>query len=189
MVTHYFYEIEEAKKNWGWFLALGVVLALLGAFMIHSAFFATIVSMMAFGAVLIGAGAVQIIQAFMAKKWSGFFLSLLLGVLYCVTGFMSVTKPGMSAAALTLLIATLCLIGGIFRMIASLMIRFEKWGWMFINGAITFILGLMIYSEWPLSGFFVIGLFIGVDLILMGIFWIALAISARRTKKRLFWQK
>ncbi len=49
----------------------------------------------------------------------------------------------------------------------------------FFNGLITFILGVMIYFGWPLSGLWVIGLFIGVYLILAGWSWLILSLSAR----------
>lgn len=177
--SHYFRDIEGAKKNWGWFLGLGVLLVLLGVGIASLASYATIFSVFTLGVFLVAAGVVQFIQAFMAKKWSGFFLSLLLGALYLVTGFLCVTKPAAAAVSITLWIAAFCFIAGIFRMITALLFRFDQWGWVFINGLVTFLLGAMIYSNWPVSGLWVIGLFIGVDLILAGWTWIVLSLTAK----------
>jgi uncharacterized membrane protein HdeD (DUF308 family) len=172
-------KIHEVKENWGWFFALGLLLIILGTAIIGSSYYATVFSVMIFGLFLMGAGAVQIIQAFLARKWSGLFLSLFLGVLYIVTGFICVASPTTAAISITLWIAAFCFIVGLFRMLAALVLRFDQWGWVFFNGLVTFILGLMIYENWPLSGLWVIGLFIGIDLILSGWSWVILSLSAR----------
>lgn len=174
-----FNKIETVRENWGWFLALGILLILLGCSIIGSSFFATIFSVIIFGIFLLCAGVVQIFQAFLARKWSGLFLSLFLGILYIVTGFICLGKPETAAISITLWIAAFCFVVGIFKMISSLLIRFDQWGWVFFNGLVTFLLGAMIYANWPLSGLWVIGLFIGVDLILAGWSWVLLSLTAR----------
>lgn len=171
--------VEDIRKNWGWFLALGIFLIFLGAAIIGSSYYATIFSMLVFGIFLLCAGVVQIFQAFLARKWGGLFLSLFLGILYIVTGFLCLGKPVEAAVSITLWIAAFCFIAGLFKMLAALLIRFDQWGWVFFNGAITFILGIMIYSSWPISGLWVIGLFIGIDLILAGWSWVFLSLTAR----------
>ncbi|MBS0656247.1 MAG: DUF308 domain-containing protein [Verrucomicrobia bacterium] len=178
----YFRDIESVRKNWGWFLALGLLLVALGAGVVSSAYYATVFSVVLFGALLICTGVVQFIQAFLARKWSGIFLALFLSVLYLVTGVMCVSNPTMSAIGLTLGIAAFCFVAGIFRMLASLMLRFDHWGWVFFNGLVTFILGILIYSDWPVSGLWLIGLFIGIDIILSGWSWIFLSLAARLKK-------
>jgi uncharacterized membrane protein HdeD (DUF308 family) len=177
--TNYLRNIDEARKNWGWFLAFGLLLIILGLGVISSSYYATIFSVVLFGVFLIAAGVVQLIQACLSLKWSGFFLTLFLGILYLITGFICVTKPALAAINLTLWIAAFCFIVGLFRMIISLLLRNDQWGWVFFNGLVTFILGALIYSNWPLSGLWVIGLFIGIDMILTGWSWIWTAAFAR----------
>lgn len=172
-------DIEDIRKNWGWFLALGLLLVVLGCAVIGSTFYATLFSVILLGAFLIAGGVIQFIQGFLARKWSGLFLSILLGILYIVTGFFCVTQPGVAAISITLWIAAFCFIAGLFRMIYSLIMRFDQWGWVFFNGLVTFLLGAMIYADWPLSGLWVIGLFVGIDMILTGWSWILLSLTAR----------
>lgn len=179
-LTPYLAEVDSVRKNWTWFLALGLLLVVLGTAVIGSAYYATVFSVILFGFLLLGAGIVQIMQAFLARNWSGLFLALILGVLYIVTGFLCIAKPSSSAITLTFYIAAFCFVAGLFRMIASLILRFDHWGWVFFNGLITFILGLMIFSDWPLSGLWVIGLFVGIDMILSGWSWILLSLAARK---------
>lgn len=181
--TPYFSGIEEIRRNWGWFLGLGILLIILGIAAISSAFYVTLFSVFLLGLFLIAGGAVHIVHAFMARQWSGLFLTLLLGILYIATGIICVTKPAVAAMSLTLWIAVFLFIAGLFRMFTSAMTRFEHWGWVFFNGLITFILGIMIFSDWPVSGLWVIGLFIGIDLLLSGWSCVLLALAARQTIK------
>lgn len=172
--------IDEVRRNWGWFLAFGILLVILGIVAISSSTTATLFSVFLLGVLLIAGGIGQIISSFYARKWSGLFLSLFVGILYLVTGFLCVTRPAAGALSLTLLIAGFCLIGGLIRMVFALVERFDQWGWVFLNGLVTFILGVLIISEWPVSGLWVIGLFIGIDLIFAGWTWIAVSFAARK---------
>lgn len=177
-------EIDKIHKNWIWFLGFGALLILLGLIIISSSYYATVFSVVLLGVLLLITGVVQIVQAFIAKYWSGLFFSLLIGVLYLVTGFLCVTKPTQMAVALTLWIAAFCLVAGIFRMLTAALMRFNHWGWVFFNGLVTFILGLMIYSDWPVSGLWVIGLFLGIDIILTGWTWVILSLTSRPIDNR-----
>jgi uncharacterized membrane protein HdeD (DUF308 family) len=178
-LTNRFREIGEVQKNWGWFFALGLLLIFLGLAVISSAFVATLFSIILLGIFLMAAGVVQIVQSFLARKWSGFFLSLFLGLLYIIAGFFCVARPEITVLTLTLWIAAFCFLVGLFRMLSSVILRFDEWGWVFLNGLITFLLGAMIYANWPISGLWVIGVFVGVDMIFSGLSWIILSLTAK----------
>lgn len=178
-LTNRFAEINEVQNNWGWFLSLGVLLMALGFAIIASSYYGTIFSVILLGSFLLVGGVIQVAQAFLARKWSGLFLSLLIGLLYIAAGFICITRPSTAAMGLTLWISAFLFIMGIFKMTTSLILRFEKWGWVFFNGVVTFILGAIIYADWPVSGLWVIGLFVGVDMILSGWSWVLLSLGAR----------
>lgn len=177
-----FRDIEEVKQNWGWFLALGILLILLGAAVIGTSFYTSAFSIILLGIFLLIAGVVQIIQTCLARKWSGLFLSLFLGLLYIIIGFFCITNPTTAITTLTTWIAAFCFIAGLFRMLAALILRFENWGWVFFNGAVTFILGILIYENWPFSGLWIIGIFVGIDMLLSGWSWILLSFGAKKNE-------
>jgi len=179
LITH-FDEIEESKTQWKKFFGLGIVMMILGLFAMSAAPFLTLFSVMLVGVLLLAGGVSQIVHSFLAKKWSGFFLSLLVGILYSVVGLISIAKPHISAAGITLLMGSLLLIGGLFRAINALVLRFRQWGWALFHGTVTLLLGLLILSEWPYSGLWIIGLFIGIDLFLTGWFCTTLSLAARK---------
>jgi len=173
-------DLEEFSRNWGWFLGLGILMIVLGTLALGSALMVTLVSMIFFGWLLIFAGVFEAVQSFWQKRWGGFFLHLLVGILYAIVGFMLVANPGASAVALTLLMAIFFILAGVFRIVAALTIRFPHWGWMLVSGIAALILGVLIWRQWPASGFWIIGLFIGIELIFTGWSWVMLSLAARR---------
>jgi uncharacterized membrane protein HdeD (DUF308 family) len=172
--------LHELRRHWGWYLALGIALIILGIIALGNSLLATLASMLVLGWLLIIGGAIQIVQAFRTRDWGGFFLHLLAGILYVVVGVLAVVNPAVSALALTLLLASFFLVVGLFRIITALVMRFPSWGWALVNGIITLLLGILIWAEWPVSGLWVIGMFVGIEMILSGWSWVMLALAARR---------
>jgi uncharacterized membrane protein HdeD (DUF308 family) len=172
---------SELRRNWGWFLALGIVLVILGTIAIGSAFLMTIASVFFFGWLLIIGGVMEAIHAFWReKRWGGFFLDLLTGILYVVAGWMMVTNPQESALLLTLIIAMFLVFEGVFRIVAALAARYPHWGWVLFNGVISLLLGILIWRQWPYSGLWVIGLFVGIEMLLNGWSLVMLSLTARK---------
>jgi uncharacterized membrane protein HdeD (DUF308 family) len=172
--------LEEFRRNATWFLVLGVILVILGFIAVGRSVSVTLASMYFFGWLLVIGGVVEAVQVFWQRQWGGFFFHLLSGVLYVVVGFMVLNNPEAGAVALTLLIALFFLIAGAFRIIVALTMRFPEWHWLLLNGAISLLLGLLIWKQWPSSALWVIGLFIGIELIFTGGAWVMLSLAARR---------
>jgi uncharacterized membrane protein HdeD (DUF308 family) len=170
----------EMIQNWGWFLAFGIVLLVLGIAAVVRSFRATLVSMVFFGWLLVFAGASQFVDAFLVGKWAGFFLHLLMAILFAITGLLMLIRPVISAEAATLLMSMFFLIAGLSQVIASLWTHLPGWGWQALNGFVALIMGGFILSEWPISGLWVIGLFVGIDLVIYGSSWIALALDLHK---------
>lgn len=171
---------DELRRHWGWYLALGIVLIVLGTIAIGSTFVMTIASVFFFGWLLIIGGVMAVINAFWHKRWAGFFLDLLTGILYVVAGWMMVTNTKESALLLTLIIAMFLVFEGVFRIVAALAARYPHWGWVMFNGVISLILGIMIWRQWPYSGLWVIGLFVGIEMLLNGWSLVMLSLAGRR---------
>jgi uncharacterized membrane protein HdeD (DUF308 family) len=119
------------------------------------------------------------VGAFWTRNWSGFFLILLMGVLYVVLGLLFVRQPVQAAEALTLLLACALMASGAFRIVGSLMHRFPQWGWVLLGGVLNLALGILIWLQWPFSGFWVIGLFVGIDMLFSGWTWVMPALRLK----------
>ncbi len=170
---------HELVQYWGWFLAFGIGLVVLGAVAVARAITATVVSMLFFGWLLLIASGIEVAQAVMVGHWAGFFHHLLAAILFGVTGLLLVTRPLLSAEGLTFVMAIFFLVGGLFELSGSLLVALPGWGWQAVDGIITIVLGALVLAQWPASGLWVIGLFIGIDLIFYGLTWISLALGLR----------
>src|SRR5215813_14560716 len=170
---------DEIRRSWGWFLGLGIVLIILGVIAIGSAILMTIASVFLFGWILIIGGVMEVMHAFWHKRWAGFFLDLLTGVLYVVVGWMMVNNPQESALLLTLLIAMFLVFEGVLRIVAALAVRYPHWGSVLLDGVVSLLLGVLIWRRWPVSALWVIGLFVGIEMLLNGWSLVILSLTGR----------
>ncbi len=167
------------RLRWGWYVALGVGLILLGAFALIVPWLTTLTSVVAFGWAVFFGGALEIAAATMTRGWRGVVLHLLFGVLGMVVGAMLFVHPGAGALALTLLLASLFLVGGLFRIGAAAVLRFPRWGWSVASGLVTVALGVIVWSGWPLTSLWVIGILVAIELMARGWAWIMFALAIK----------
>jgi uncharacterized membrane protein HdeD (DUF308 family) len=120
-----------------------------------------------------------LVHAFRTRTWSGFFLYLLSAVLRLVTGFLLIRYPLIGALTLTLLLASLFIVGGIFRAVGAASLRFPNWGWTAASGLIALALGVMLLAQLPASSLWFLGLAVGIDLLFEGSGLIALGTALR----------
>jgi uncharacterized membrane protein HdeD (DUF308 family) len=170
---------QELANYWGWLLAFGVGLVVLGIAAVGRAVTATVATMLFFGWLLIIACGIEVLQALLVGHLAGFFHHFFAAILFGVVGALLVGRPLLSAEALTFLIGAFFMVGGLFQAFGSVVIGLPGWGWQLLNGVITFVLGVLVLLQWPISGLWAIGLFVGIDLIFYGAAWIALALQLR----------
>jgi uncharacterized membrane protein HdeD (DUF308 family) len=176
---------EQLHASWGWFVALGVALIVLGALCILGDMSATLLTIVVLGWFLLISGIVALVHAFQTRTWSGFLLYLLSALLRLFTGFMLVRFPLSGALGITLLLALLFIVGGTFRAIGAGKLRFPRWGWAVASGIISVALGVTLLVQFPASSLWFIGLAVGVDLIFEGTSLVALGSALRGIAGRL----
>ena len=176
-------ELLGLRRNWGWVLLLGAGLMAVGLLAIAYPVAATITTVELFGILLLVGGVLEITGGFWALGWRGFFLHLLAGLLYLFLGVMLVERPGLGAAAYTMLLAVFFVASGSFRIVFALSQRFPGWGWMLAGGVVGVLLGLMIWRSMPEAAFWVIGTFLGIDFLFNGCSWVMVALAARAAVK------
>ncbi|HRO88189.1 MAG TPA: HdeD family acid-resistance protein [Chiayiivirga sp.] len=172
---------ESLRRNWGWILAAGILLLVLGFVGLFMTGRVTLVSVVTFGILLIVGGVGQLVTAFMAKGWQNITWHVLVGLLYLAAGALILINPGIATMSLTLIIAAILVVVGIVRSVSAFQTRPAKgWGWMLFGGIVTVLLGILLAVQWPVSGLFAIGLFISIELIVAGwnAIWLALAAAA-----------
>lgn len=166
--------VEEVRGKWGWFVALGVGLILLGVVALANLLLATVATIFYIGAMMLIGGIVEIVHAFQVKTWGGFFYWLLSGVFYAFAGIIAFYNPLLASAALTLLLAVLLVVAGIFRIWIGFAARPESgWGWIVATGVITLLVGVLVYAAWPGNSLVLLGAILAVDLLFQGIGFIS----------------
>jgi uncharacterized membrane protein HdeD (DUF308 family) len=172
--------LEEIRSSWGWFLTLGILLMICGAVCIVGATTATFVTVVFFGWLLIFGAVLALVQAFRTRNWSGFFLYFLSALLRGVTGYLLVRYPLAGAAGLTMILAAFFVVAGIFRAVGAGFMQFPGWGWWVFSGLVSFVLGILLLVEMPVSSIWFIGFAIGVDMIFEGGAMIGFAAAVHR---------
>jgi uncharacterized membrane protein HdeD (DUF308 family) len=102
-------------------------------------------------------------------------LGLLVGLLYLATGVVLWVNPIGGVVALTVFLAAVLVVDGVFRSILAFQIRPRPgWIWLLIGGIIGIILGVMIWQQLPSSAVWVLGLLLGINLVLSGVTFLML---------------
>lgn len=178
---HFFLpDVQDIRRHWGWFLALGILLIIVGFLAIGSAFVATLVSVLFLGWLLIIGGVLQLFSAFGVRAHRHLFWELLFGLLALVVGIILIARPAAGAVTVTLVLAVYFVVSGAFHIGASLRVRYPNWGWRLFSGIVTFVLGVILWWRLPLIAFWFLGFAVGLDMLLHGWSWVMLSFMARK---------
>lgn len=121
-------------------------------------------------------GILQIFAVFRQVSWGGRIWVLLVGVLMVLLGINLLGKPLEGIVVLTMVVASLFLIEGIFKIVLAFGLRGTGAFWLvLLSGAISVILALMIFGNFYESLGFVLGVMLAVELISNGVSIIALS--------------
>jgi uncharacterized membrane protein HdeD (DUF308 family) len=177
---------EELNGIWQWLALVGIALVAAGVVALGAVVIASLATAAATGMLLLAGGTAEVAGAFWCRRWSGFSLHMTCGVLSVVVGamFLSVPVGALQAGALlslTLLLACLLIAGGVLKIVAAQVHRFEGWVWPLASGIVDLALGILIWRGWPVSALWVIAVFAGINLVFRGVNWIGLGLALRPT--------
>jgi uncharacterized membrane protein HdeD (DUF308 family) len=177
-------DVDNIRHRWGWLLVLGISMVILGTIALFITPAATLGTVLVLGWLLVVSGIVEAVHSFSVRRWSGIFLHLIGGILGVLVGLLVVTHPVAGALAWTLLFASFFTVIGLFRLIAAIRLKFPNWGWAAFDGAITLLLGLLLWIDWPGSGIWFLGFAVGISLLLRGWSYVMFAIAIRSSPRR-----
>ena len=107
----------------------------------------------------------------------------MIAVVYVLGGVYLLANPLMAVGTLTLLLAAVLFVAGVFEIVAYFQIASAS-GWLLANGIVTLVLGGLIWFQWPSSSVWAIGLLVGVNLLLTGFTRLMLGGAGRRLVNR-----
>ena len=169
--------------GWKAMLGFGVLTLLAGVFAILAPFVASLTVVGLAAAVFILLGAAQLWAAFRGdpKVAEHRALNGILGALMVVFGVWLFAQPLEGLVTLTIFVAAFFIVEGALQVwLATRMRGREGWGWLAAGGAVSVLLGLMVFFALPGAAIWVLGLLLGIDLLSTGAAMIALSFAERR---------
>lgn len=169
------------QRGWGWLLALGILFIILGSVGLSMVIGVTVASMFFLGVLLLIAGGSQTLDVIKSKEWKGAMSHVLIAMLYIAAGGLIIYDPLLASSLFTAAIAGVLIVIGALRIWMAMMLRADEgWGWIFLAGLASLVLGILILLQWPFSGVWFIGLFISIELIICGWTYVFFAFALRR---------
>jgi len=120
------------------------------------------------GALVMAAGVLRMIWAFKTGSLGKGILVFLIGVLTLLAGIAVIAHPVMSSAILTVMLAVYFFVDGFSELMAAFSLKEGK-GWLIFDAVVTILLGIMIFTGFPLAGTVAIGVFLGIKLLFVGV--------------------
>jgi uncharacterized membrane protein HdeD (DUF308 family) len=146
-----------------------ILLIIVGFFALALPFEAGVAIAVAVALLVIVAGVVHLIGTFAARTTGGFFWRLLVGCAYLIAGVYLLLHPKLSLVSLTLALAILFFVEGIFHIVTYFQLRSVPGsGWLLFDGIVTLILAVMIWRSWPASAVWALGTIVGINFLMSG---------------------
>jgi uncharacterized membrane protein HdeD (DUF308 family) len=163
-------------------LATGVALVVIGILAIFAPLASGLVFDMLFGALFIGAGIVELIDAFRAGTWQRGALLGLAGLVTLGAGVLYIARPVVGLVSLTVVFLAYLVFVGAFRIVMAFQLPRGSPGkfWAFASGVVALVLAYLAIGQLPTISLWLIGTFIGVSLIFAGVARISLARGFRK---------
>lgn len=172
--------MQAVQNFWKYFLFEGIVLFLLGVFALGSPQIMTLSIEMLVGSLLIVGGVVQFVRAYKTDdSWK--IISYLTALITMVAGLLVLIHPVIATVTLTLLLAIYFFVEGFLRIIYAMKYwSLVKWRGFLLNGILSVVLGMLIWSGWPDNSLWVLGMYVGIYFLFLGIGMIFLSLQLRK---------
>jgi uncharacterized membrane protein HdeD (DUF308 family) len=166
----------------GWALLLGFALLCfvggVAAFVHPFAASLTVVSLAALSFIV--SGILKAVYAARIRDTGAFIFSLLIAALFIFLGFGLWANPLAGLFSLTVTVAVLLLLIGVFKIVFALRLReLGGSGWVMVSGLVSVLLGAMILANFPAAATSILGLLLGVELLSTGITFAMAALILR----------
>jgi uncharacterized membrane protein HdeD (DUF308 family) len=174
-------DLRDVREHPGRFIALGAIFAILGVLAILMPFVAGVTATIMLGWLLVIGGLAEAIHAVVDRRWGGSGWAFVGGLISFVAGLLLVSSPMRGKVWVTLVLAGFLAAEGVVKLVRALSHRgLAVWGWLFIDGLLSLVLGAYLWLRWPSTASWALGLLVGVALLSSGVSMLALALGSRR---------
>jgi uncharacterized membrane protein HdeD (DUF308 family) len=177
--THH--ELVMLGREWGWLLAMGFLLTLLGFFAFSMPLVSTVSLTFALAVLLLVSGLVYLVQAVRLRHRHGSANRFLRSALALIVGGLILRFPQGGILGVALALSFYFLVSGTAQWILFYSMRsLNGAGWVLFSSVTSFLLGVYMIITFPFSAIWVPGLLVGIDLAFAGVSMMGWAISLRR---------
>jgi uncharacterized membrane protein HdeD (DUF308 family) len=173
-------QVSDHRGRWKWFLALGVVLLLLGIAGVSVSGALELTSLLVFGPLLLTASGMQLLTSFFLVKRQERLLGYAAAAVELLFGFAIMLHPIHRVVGLLAVVAIFLIVGGLARLARVLAEQSRARAWIIMTGAIALLLGISVWIGAPVDKLWFVGLCIAVDFICHGVSWLGFALVERK---------
>ncbi len=161
-------DVRVERARTGWDVALGALLFVAGIVLLGHAVFATSVSIMFIGWLLVSVGVLGLAASVFSIGRDGFWSAALGGGLMAVLGLVVLRHPTATAATLTLVAGAMFLVSGVMRLVASVQDDENRFAMVF-SGALSAVLGLIVLFNLFTASYVLLGVMLAVQVLSDGV--------------------
>jgi uncharacterized membrane protein HdeD (DUF308 family) len=164
---------------------LGIALIALGLAAVVAPVVAGSALVIVIGFILLIAGTVPIVRELKAEASKERTIGLILGIITALAGIAVIGHPLFGLKFLTVLLVGYFVAEGVWKIVVSF--RYKPapgWKWLLASGVLSLVLGLLIWSQWPVSGMWAVGVLVGVNLLGTGLALVTLASTLNKSLGR-----
>ena len=171
---------ESAGKGGKRMSRLGIASMVLGFLVMMAPMLVGVSPLWILGLLVIAAGFVRMFWAFQTGSLGKGVLVFVIGVLTVLCGVALLANPMFASGVLTIVLAVYFIVDGAAEIGAAFgrPPRSGK-GWLFLGGAVSIVLGILIWRQFPLSGVWAIGVLLGIKLLFSGMIMVAAGSTVR----------
>jgi uncharacterized membrane protein HdeD (DUF308 family) len=174
-------DLAEAREHPGRFVALGVVLATLGALAILVPLATTLVTVLVIGWLLVVGGIAEAAHAVIDRRRGRSGWEIVSALIHVVAGALVIAFPLTAKLAVTLVLTAFLIGDGVLKIIRAVQHRgFPAWGWLLFDGIAALVLGVLLWLHWPSAAVWALGLLVGINLFFGGVSMLAIGLGARQ---------
>lgn len=167
--------------TWIWMAVLSALSILGGLLALFNPFAASLATVILLGWMFAMLGVLQIVHAFSDRAWGSFFWAFLFGLLSLLLGLALIFNPLAGLVSVTFLLGVLLVVTGAVKLMFGMSVRpLPGWAWIVLSGAVSILLAVMIFADFPWSAGAVIGVLLAVELLSNGVLFLFVALGLRK---------
>lgn len=162
-------DVRHLNHDWGWFLVTGIISCVLGIFAWRAPMIASAGVAAALGIILLISGVVQLIETLRFSRYGGTAWKVFQSLISIVGGFIMLRYPVIGIMGIGLTIIFYLFVSSASQMTLAFATRHVRGsGVLVLSSIVSFVLGVLLIAQLPVSALWIPGVFLAVDLIIGG---------------------